>query len=56
LRDGGWLIPNALVIVEERADAELALPEGYKTLETRLYGETKIVILGCVPSPLAGEG
>ncbi len=43
LRDGGWLVPNALVIVEERADAKLALPEGYKTVETRLYGETQVV-------------
>lgn len=55
LRDGGWLIPNALVIVEERADAKLALPEGYESIETRHYGETQIAILGFIPSPLAGE-
>lgn len=49
LRDGGWLAPRALVIVEEPAEAELALPEGYETIETRIYGETKITILGVRP-------
>jgi 16S rRNA (guanine966-N2)-methyltransferase len=44
LRDGGWLTPKALVIVEERADTELLVPAGYQILETRPYGETQIVI------------
>ncbi|HXP30978.1 MAG TPA: 16S rRNA (guanine(966)-N(2))-methyltransferase RsmD [Stellaceae bacterium] len=57
LRDGSWLAPRALVVVEERADAELLVPDLYRILETRVYGDTKIVILGArVPSPLAGEG
>src|ERR1700733_371022 len=29
LRDGGWLAPDALVMVEEAADAGLAPPEGF---------------------------
>src|SRR6516164_5101264 len=33
LRDGGWLLPDALVVVEEAADAELAPPAGYEELE-----------------------
>ncbi len=41
---GGWLAPDALVIVEEAADAEVALPDGLAELETRRYGDTKIVI------------
>jgi 16S rRNA (guanine966-N2)-methyltransferase len=50
LRDGNWLAPQALVIVEERADAELLVPAGYQILETRLYGETKVVILAAIPT------
>src|ERR1700691_712089 len=34
LSDGGWLTPQALVIVEEDVDAELAVPAGYRILET----------------------
>ncbi len=51
LREGSWLAPQALVIVEESADAELLVPAGYRILETRVYGETKIVILGAHLSP-----
>jgi 16S rRNA (guanine966-N2)-methyltransferase len=46
LRDGGWLMPQALVIVEDEVDAELVAPAGYGILETRVYGDTKIAILG----------
>jgi 16S rRNA (guanine966-N2)-methyltransferase len=49
LHDGNWLAPQALLIVEEAAEAELALPEGYETIETRLYGDTQIAILGVRP-------
>ncbi len=45
LRDGGWLLPHALIIVEEATDAELMVPNGYRLLETRTYGDTKILIL-----------
>ncbi len=45
LRDGGWLAKDALVIVEESADAVLELPAGYEQLEKRDYGETQILIL-----------
>lgn len=45
LRDGGWLAENALVIVEEAADAPFETPEGYRVVETREYGGTKFVIL-----------
>jgi 16S rRNA (guanine966-N2)-methyltransferase len=45
LREGGWLAENALVIVEEAADAEVDIPEGYDVIEKRAYGDTQIVIL-----------
>lgn len=48
LRDGGWLMPDALILIEEGLDAEFSLPTGYRPHETRTYGDTKIAILGAV--------
>ncbi len=45
LRDGGWLTQDALVIVEEAADAVLDIPAGFTLLEKRAYGDTQVVIL-----------
>jgi 16S rRNA (guanine966-N2)-methyltransferase len=45
LRDGGWLAAEALVVVEEAADAELAVPTGYEELERRSYDDTMFVFL-----------
>ncbi len=45
LRNGGWLSPQALIIVEEAAEAALDIPEGFTLLEQRAYGDTQIVIL-----------
>ncbi len=44
-RDGGWLTPHALIVVEEAADAGFAAPEGFEELERRTYDDTEIVIL-----------
>jgi 16S rRNA (guanine966-N2)-methyltransferase len=43
-RTGGWVAPGAIVALEERADAEVALPPQFQQLETRTYGDTKIVL------------
>lgn len=43
MREGHWLAPEALIVVEESLDAEVELPTGYKLLETRGYGATKII-------------
>lgn len=43
LRDGKWLRPDAVVVVEERAGAALVLPEGYQELDHRTYGDTQVV-------------
>ena len=40
---GGWLSPDALVVVEESAKAPLAAPPGLLTLDERVYGDTKLV-------------
>jgi 16S rRNA (guanine966-N2)-methyltransferase len=44
-RDGGWLAPGALVVVEEAVDAKFAAPEGFAELERRDYDDTQIIIL-----------
>ncbi len=40
---GGWLVPDALIIVEEKADQTDILPSGFEEIEERLYGDTKLV-------------
>jgi len=45
LRDGGWLVPDALVVVEEAKDAGFAAPEGYEELERRAYDDTEFTFL-----------
>ena len=45
LRDGGWLTPAALLVVEERKAAAFAAPEGYEELERRAYDDTEFVFL-----------
>jgi 16S rRNA (guanine966-N2)-methyltransferase len=44
-RDGGWLKPQALVVVEEAADAGFAAPEGFTELERRRYDDTEFTFL-----------
>ena len=41
--EGGWLLPDALVVVEEAQGIEVTLPEGFAEFERRDYGETKVV-------------
>jgi 16S rRNA (guanine966-N2)-methyltransferase len=45
LRDGGWLEPNALLVVEEAKVAAFAAPDGYEELERRAYDDTEFVFL-----------
>jgi 16S rRNA (guanine966-N2)-methyltransferase len=44
-REGGWLVPDALVVVEEAADAGFLTPEGFLELERRRYDDTEVVFL-----------
>jgi 16S rRNA (guanine966-N2)-methyltransferase len=44
-RAGGWLTPQALVVVEESADAGFKAPDGYEELERRQYDDTEITFL-----------
>lgn len=45
LRDGGWLVPGALVVVEEVKAAAFAAPEGFEEIERRAYDDTEFVIM-----------
>ena len=45
LRDGGWLTPQALLVVEEAVSAKFAASEGFEELERRAYDDTEFVIL-----------
>jgi 16S rRNA (guanine966-N2)-methyltransferase len=44
-RAGGWLTPDALIVVEEAARSAFAAPEGFDELERRTYDDTVLVLL-----------
>ena len=44
-RGGGWLTPDALVVVEEAAKANFAAPGGFREAERRRYDETELIFL-----------
>jgi 16S rRNA (guanine966-N2)-methyltransferase len=45
LRDGGWLTPHALLVVEEAKAAGFKSPEGLSELERRVYDDTEFTFL-----------
>ena len=45
LREGGWLTPGALVVVEEVKSAAFAAPDGFEEIERRAYDDTEFVFL-----------
>jgi 16S rRNA (guanine966-N2)-methyltransferase len=45
LREGGWLTPGALLVVEEAKAAAFAAPGGFEELERRAYDDTEFVFL-----------
>src|SRR5215468_10590693 len=44
-RDGGWLKPEALMVVEEAVDAKFKAPDGFQELERRTYDDTEFVFI-----------
>jgi 16S rRNA (guanine966-N2)-methyltransferase len=44
-RDGGWLKPEAMIVVEEAAEAAFKAPDGFTELERRQYDDTEFVFL-----------
>lgn len=45
---GGWLTPDALVVVEERTGA-FTCPDGFRELERRPYDESELTLLERAP-------
>ena len=45
LRDGGWLTPGALLVVEEAKAAQFVTLDGFEELERRAYDDTEFVFL-----------
>ncbi|MCP4933318.1 MAG: 16S rRNA (guanine(966)-N(2))-methyltransferase RsmD [bacterium] len=44
-REGDWLQDGALIVIEEKTEAEIALPTGFVKLDERIYGSTRLVFL-----------
>ena len=44
-RAGGWLMPEALIVVEEAVSAGFAPPAGFDELERRRYDDTALIVL-----------
>jgi 16S rRNA (guanine966-N2)-methyltransferase len=42
---GGWLTPQALIVVEEKADAGFTAPDGFEEIERRRYDDTELIFL-----------
>jgi len=58
-RDGNWLTPGALVVLEERRSAPVTLPQGFVLLDRRDYGDTQILFARTALDSLSrsdGEG
>ena len=53
-QSGGWLMPGALAVVEESADAPFVAPSGFAVLDERSYGDTVIRILELGPASPGG--
>jgi 16S rRNA (guanine966-N2)-methyltransferase len=45
LRDGGWLTPDALLVVEEAKAAGFTAPDGFAEMERRAYDDTEFIFL-----------
>jgi 16S rRNA (guanine966-N2)-methyltransferase len=42
--EGGWVKQNAIAVLEERADHDIAWPTPFLEIDRRRYGETAIAI------------
>jgi 16S rRNA (guanine966-N2)-methyltransferase len=48
-QEGGWLVAEALVVVEEAAGAGFTAPDVFTEIERRDYGDTQLVFLRLNP-------
>lgn len=49
LRDGGWLAPHAVVVVETGAGDAFQAPEGFGLLDSRVWGAARVWFLAAGP-------
>lgn len=45
-RGGGWLAPDALIVVEDSADSGFTAPEGFVETDRRRQGDSELIFLG----------
>ncbi len=45
LIEGDWLNPGAVIVLEESTRVEVDAPTGLDVLDTRIYGDTQVIIL-----------
>jgi 16S rRNA (guanine966-N2)-methyltransferase len=50
-RTGGWLVPDALIVIEEAKKSAFAAPEGFAEIERRAYDDTEFVVLRLATPP-----
>jgi 16S rRNA (guanine966-N2)-methyltransferase len=51
-RAGGWLLPDALIVVEEASKAAFSAPAGFAELERRRYDDTELIFLRTEEAPV----
>jgi 16S rRNA (guanine966-N2)-methyltransferase len=52
----GWLTDEALAVLEESLDAEIATPPGFELVDRRRYGDTQVTFLAPATDPDATGG
>lgn len=45
LREGGWLSPNALIVAETAEDEQAVSADGFRQIDSRIYGDTRVEFL-----------
>lgn len=45
LAEGGWLVPDALCVLEERKDVAIDVPGAYEIVDQRTWGDTQALLL-----------
>lgn len=48
--DNGWLADGAIIVLEERKDAEITLPTRFVELDRRTWGDTQMVFAAYKPN------
>lgn len=50
LAEGGWLVPGAIVVLEERAGISLTLATAFAEFDRRTYGDTQVIFARYSPA------